>query len=165
MANGGIYDQLGGGFARYATDNEWRIPHFEKMLYDNAQLISLYSKAYQFFENNEYKQVVDETISFIKREMMSNEDGFFTALDADSNGEEGKYYVWTKTVIDKALGDYSSLFCQFYNINGKAKWENDKNILMRTGDNVSFALKNNLPETEWASLLSKLKRGLLHVRE
>lgn len=94
MAKGGIYDHIGGGFARYSTDAEWKVPHFEKMLYDNAQLVSLYSEAYQQSKKEIYKEVVYEVLEFIERELVSADGGIYSAIDADSEGEEGKYYVW-----------------------------------------------------------------------
>ncbi|MCF8302429.1 MAG: thioredoxin domain-containing protein [Bacteroidales bacterium] len=164
MAYGGIYDQIGGGFSRYATDDAWRIPHFEKMLYDNAQLVSLYSKAYQYFKEPLYEEVVRETITFLKREMMSEENGFYSALDADSEGVEGKYYVWTKNEIERILNDYSSLFCDYYNVEGLGYWENGKNVLMRSTNDETFAKRNNLSLTEWTALRKRLKQDMFNAR-
>ncbi len=110
MAYGGIYDQIGGGFARYSVDDRWHVPHFEKMLYDNSQLVSLYAEAYQFDAEDLYKQVVYETLDFIKRELTSPEGGFYSALDADSEGVEGKFYTYTKQQTEEILGDDEELF-------------------------------------------------------
>src|SRR5437899_3130278 len=114
MIQGGIYDQVGGGFARYSTDTEWLAPHFEKMLYDNALIISTLCDAYQLTKNAKYKEVVDQTIEFIERELMNSEGGFFSALDADSEGVEGKYYVWSYEEVQEILGDDATLFCEYY---------------------------------------------------
>lgn len=129
MALGGIYDHLGGGFARYSTDDRWFAPHFEKMLYDNAQLVSLYSKAFKISQNKNYQHVVVETLKFIQRELTSPNGGFYSSLDADSEGEEGKYYVWKRKEIDAVLGNQAELFCQNYSVREKGNWEEGKNIL------------------------------------
>ena len=105
MAHGGIYDHVGGGFARYSTDPDWQVPHFEKMLYDNAQLVGLYARAYQLTGDPLYKKVVYETTGFLKREMTSEEGGFYSSYDADSEGEEGKFYVWSEQELIDVLGD------------------------------------------------------------
>jgi uncharacterized protein YyaL (SSP411 family) len=131
MACGGIYDQLGGGFARYSTDVEWKIPHFEKMLYDNAQLVVLYCEAYRFTKNNLYKQVIEETLSFVEKEWLSKEGGFYSALDADSEGEEGKYYVWQIEELQNLLGKDFDVFADYYGINAIGYWEHDNYVLMR----------------------------------
>lgn len=128
MAAGGIYDHLGGGFARYSTDDRWLVPHFEKMLYDNAQLVSLYSKAYKITKNAAYRNVISETLGFIARELTSPEGAFYSSLDADSEGEEGKYYVWTKDEISRVLGDRAGVFCDYYQIREAGNWEHAKNI-------------------------------------
>src|SRR4029450_3450847 len=104
MAQGGIYDQLGGGFHRYSTERTWTVPHFEKMLYDNAQLVELYSEAYRLDPKPRDKQGVEETVRFVAREMTSPQGAFYSALDADSEGKEGEFYVWTAEEIEKALG-------------------------------------------------------------
>src|SRR5205814_998248 len=116
MMMGGIYDHLGGGFCRYSTDKRWQIPHFEKMLYDNALLIDAFTEAYQLTKKEEYATVIKEIISFVKKEMTAPEGGFYSALDADSEGVEGKFYTWSKKEIDELLGEESNLFCLVYNI-------------------------------------------------
>ena len=123
MAQGGIYDQIGGGFARYSTDTEWLAPHFEKMLYDNALLISVYSEAYQLTKNENYRHVIADTIAFVERELMSEEGGFYAALDADSEGVEGKFYTWSEQEIDELLGEQASLFKEIYNVQSEGNWE------------------------------------------
>ena len=128
MIAGGIYDHLGGGFARYSTDSQWLAPHFEKMLYDNALIIIAMSEAFQMSGKLQYAKVIRETISFIQTDLMSENRGFFSALDADSDGEEGKYYVWQKKEIQDILKDDSELFCSFYDVTESGNWEG-KNIL------------------------------------
>ncbi len=145
MAFGGIYDQVGGGFARYSTDANWKVPHFEKMLYDNAQLVSLYSQAYQLTEKDLYRQVVEETLEFVDRELSGDEGQFFSALDADSEGEEGKFYVWSQEELKSALGDYYSFAESYYNINRKGLWEGNY-ILLR--DKLDEEVVNDLKMTQ-----------------
>jgi hypothetical protein len=123
MIEGGIYDQLGGGFARYATDNEWLAPHFEKMLYDNALLVITMSEAYQLTGAQRYRDAIVQTMEFIEREMLSDEGGFYAALDADSEGVEGKYYVWTKAEIEAVLGEDAAVFCHYYDVSEQGNWE------------------------------------------
>jgi uncharacterized protein YyaL (SSP411 family) len=138
MAFGGIYDQVGGGFSRYSVDAEWKVPHFEKMLYDNAQLISLYSKAYQRTKNPLYKHVVTQTIDWAEREMLTEYGCFYSALDADSEGEEGKFYVWTKTELKAILKDDYKLVDRYYNLNLKGLWEGNQ-ILLRSDNDAIIA--------------------------
>jgi uncharacterized protein YyaL (SSP411 family) len=128
MAKGGIYDHVGGGFARYATDAQWHVPHFEKMLYDNAQLVSLYSRGFQTTHNPLYKKVVYETLEFLNRKLTSAEGGFYSSLDADSEGEEGKFYTWRKNEIDEILQDDAQFYCDYYGITSAGNWEHGKNI-------------------------------------
>ena len=128
IAKGGIYDQLGGGFHRYSTDEVWLVPHFEKMLYDNALLTQLYMEAYQSLKDPSYLRIAQETLDYVLREMTSPEGAFYSTQDADSEGEEGRFYVWTKAEITKLLGtDLADLFCRIYNVREGGNWEG-KNI-------------------------------------
>jgi uncharacterized protein YyaL (SSP411 family) len=164
MAYGGIYDHLGGGFARYSTDANWHVPHFEKMLYDNAQLVSLYSHAYQLNKNPLYKKVVYETLDFISRELTAPEGGFYSSLDADSDGEEGKYYVWTNKEMETVLGNEASLFKEYYNITKAGNWEHGKNILFRNETDEAIAKRYNLSITSLKNKIHDAKEKLLKVR-
>lgn len=165
MASGGIYDQAGGGFARYSVDSFWKVPHFEKMLYDNAQLLSIYSKAYKLNGNPLYKEVVEETADFMEREFLSGEGAFYSALDADSEGEEGKYYVWKKDEFDDVLGPYASLMSKYFGVGGAGYWERNNNILVRAENKSTFAQRENLSETELNALIRFSKKKLLEARE
>jgi len=127
MARGGIYDQIGGGFSRYAVDDQWRIPHFEKMLYDNAQLAVLYTEAYQITRDPYFREITRGILAFVGSEMRHDDGGFYSSLDADSEGIEGRYYVWDKPEIDAALGDRSNIFCAYFGITGSGNFEG-KNI-------------------------------------
>ncbi|CAL65192.1 thioredoxin domain-containing protein [Christiangramia forsetii] len=134
---GGVFDPIEGGFSRYSVDEKWHVPHFEKMLYDNAQLVQLYSKTYKITKNNWYKEVVKQTLQFISAEMTDESGAFYSALDADSaneNGkkEEGAYYVWTKENLKSILGNEFEIFSEYYNINNYGKWEADNYVLIRT---------------------------------
>lgn len=131
MASGGIYDQIGGGFARYSTDAAWKVPHFEKMLYDNAQLVSLYADAYRYTKNKLYRDVVYDTLQFVKESFTSPEGAFYSALDADSEGVEGKYYVWTEKELKTILGDDYPVARDYYGIGAEGYWEEGSNILLR----------------------------------
>ena len=116
MALGGVFDQIGGGFFRYSTDPRWHIPHFEKMLYDNAQLLGVFSKAYSVFSKPEYKRVAERIFTFLKRDMKAPEGGYYAALDADTEGEEGKYYLWQTGELEALLGDGFPRFAACYGI-------------------------------------------------
>lgn len=164
MAFGGIYDQVGGGFARYSTDALWKAPHFEKMLYDNGQLVSLYSEAYQATKNPLYKQVVYETLEFIQRELTSEKGVFYSALDADSEGEEGKFYVWQKEELEKILGDDFDLLKDYWNINSKGLWEHGNYILLRRDDDEEIAKKHNKTIEELQTIVHSAKAKLLSER-
>ncbi len=164
MASGGIYDQIGGGFARYSTDKLWKVPHFEKMLYDNAQLVSLYSRAYQLTKDEKYKEVVEQTLSFIEREMTSPEGGFYSSFDADSEGEEGKFYLWTKKEMDDILGKDALLIEKYFNVTPDGNWENE-NILYVTKDKAKFCRSNKLDINEFNQILAESRIMLLKERE
>ncbi len=164
MAMGGIYDQIGGGFARYATDKEWRVPHFEKMLYDNGQLVSLYANAWKVTGSPLYRDVVYDTVAFVDRELTSPEGVFYSALDADSEGEEGKYYVWTADELDALLGADAPLVKNYYLVGGKGLWEGRKNILMREEDAESFAMKHDMNPEDFRKVLARAREKLLAAR-
>jgi len=162
---GGIYDQVGGGFARYSVDAEWFAPHFEKMLYDNAQLVSVYSEAYLLTKNPYYKTIVEETINWLQKEMMSDENGFYSSLDADSEGEEGKYYVWKYNDFEKVLGSDAPVMAAYYNVTTKGNWEHGNNILHRDESNAVFSEKENISQDDLAEIILKSKSKLYKARE
>ncbi len=132
MACGGIYDQLHGGFARYSTDKYWKVPHFEKMLYDNAQLASLYTEAFLLTEHSLYKEIATDVLQFVEDNWWQEQGYFFSAYDADSDGEEGKFYVWNEADLKDILGEEFNLFARCYEINEKGYWENGNYVLMRS---------------------------------
>ena len=164
MADGGIYDHLGGGFARYSVDGFWKVPHFEKMTYDNAQLVSLYSEAYRLSNKKLYKDVVYQTLEYTEREMTSKEGGFYSSLDADSEGVEGKFYVWEESEIDSLLGENSDLFKAFYSVNKVNEWEH-KNILYRTKEASKIADKFKISEEELYKRVEAGKKILMAERD
>jgi len=141
---GGIYDHVGGGFSRYSTDDKWLVPHFEKMLYDNAQLIEFLIYGYQAYKETMFKNRIFEIIGWVLREMKIKNGGFASAIDADSEGEEGKFYIWTKKEIEKILGKKSVEFCKTYNVTNEGNWEN-KNILnLKTKRNINETKKDKI---------------------
>ena len=164
IALGGIYDHVGGGFYRYSTDTYWKVPHFEKMLYDNAQLISLYSKAYKGFKEARYKDIVYETFEFLEREMKHSEGGYYAALDADSEGEEGKFYIWTMEELEDVLGSDFETFAAYYNINQEDVWEEGKYVLFKTQTDFEFASSNDLNIVEFKEDVMVWKSKLLEKR-
>lgn len=169
MALGGIFDQVGGGFARYSTDKKWHIPHFEKMLYDNAQLVSLYSDAYLISKKELYKETVYRTLEFIERELTNIEGAFYSSLDADSNNEhdeleEGAFYIWTKEELKDIIGNDFSLFSEYYNINDFGFWEKNSYNLIRTLTNSEFSKKNNISINKLKTKVSHWQKTLLKVR-
>ena len=165
MAYGGIYDQVGGGFARYSVDADWLVPHFEKMLYDNGQLVSLYAEAYAVTQNLLFKEVVYQTIAFVQRELMSPEGGFYSSLDADSEGEEGKFYVFRKEELQQILGPDEYLFSEYYNVTNEGNWEHGVNILHRKTSDAEFAQANNLTKDELEQKVTVWKSKIMAVRE
>ncbi|MFC4211113.1 thioredoxin domain-containing protein [Pedobacter lithocola] len=165
MSRGGIYDQIGGGFARYSVDDKWHVPHFEKMLYDNAQLISLYAEAYQCTKFDSFKQTVAETIDWVFREMTSNDGMFYSALDADSEGIEGKFYVWDKTEFDEILGEDASLIGDYYNITEAGNWEEEHtNILRKTITDDDLIAKHQIEAGTLYDKVILAKEKLLALR-
>ena len=165
MAFGGIYDQLGGGFARYSTDGSWKVPHFEKMLYDNGQLLELYAEAFQATEDPLYARVVRETAAFVARELTDPEGAFYSALDADSEGEEGKFYVWSREELEAVLGDAFPLFRDVYNIDSIGYWEEGNYIPLRKRTDAELAEAHGISEEELRARLAAAKAVLLPVRE
>ena len=168
MAYGGIYDQIGGGFSRYSVDDRWHIPHFEKMLYDNAQLVSIYSKAYLQDKNELYENIVKETLAFVDKELNANNGAFYSSIDADSKNEnneleEGVFYSWTKQELKTHIKDYE-LFANYYNVNTAGFWEKDLYVLIRNQSNTEFAKKNKLTKRELKNKIANWKSILSAVR-
>ena len=165
MAFGGIYDHIGGGFARYSVDGRWHVPHFEKMLYDNAQLVSLYAEASIWQYDPLYPQIVEETINFIKRELTSPEGGFYSALDADSEGVEGKFYTFTKAGIEEILGDDADLFCIYYHVTDDGNWEEEStNVFFRKETDEQLAIKLGLSVAELVAKINASRKKVLEAR-
>ncbi|HYM94596.1 MAG TPA: thioredoxin domain-containing protein [Chitinophagaceae bacterium] len=163
MMEGGIYDQVGGGFARYSTDNEWLAPHFEKMLYDNALLVSVLCEAFQLTQKDRYKEAINETMKFIQREMTDPEGGFYSALDADSEGEEGKFYVWEYEEVQNVLGAEAIFFCEYYDITPQGNWEK-KNILRVKEPIEKFSDRKNMDSEMAKKKLEEGRKILLEER-
>ncbi len=164
MAAGGIYDHLGGGFHRYSTDRQWRVPHFEKMLYDNAQLAAVYAEAFQRTSRRSYRQVAEETIHFVLRELTDPAGGFYSALDAETNGVEGAHYVWSPDEITQRLGAADArLFMAAYGLDQPQFFEHGYVLLLpRSLDETAARLE--LPATDLESRLAEMRRKLLAVR-
>jgi uncharacterized protein YyaL (SSP411 family) len=166
MARGGIYDQLGGGFHRYSTERTWTVPHFEKMLYDNAQLCEVYARAYRQTKKPHYKHVLQQTLAFVEREMTSPDGGFYSALDADSEDEEGKFYVWTDEEIDKLLTDKdeAKLFKTVYGLSDAPNFESKYHILTLPRSLADRASDMNLTEEQLDAKLAGPRQKLFEAR-
>ena len=169
IAYGGVNDHVGGGFSRYSVDDKWHVPHFEKMLYDNAQLVSLYSDAYLITKNPLYKKTVEETLTFIERELTDKEGTFYSALDADSltpegELEEGAFYVWTKDELKTLLTNDYDVFSDYYNVNNYGFWEHGNYVLIRKDSDASILEKHNLTQDDLNNKLSTWKSLLLKER-
>jgi hypothetical protein len=163
MAKGGIFDQIGGGFHRYSTDGRWLVPHFEKMLYDNALLPPVYAEAYQITKDPFYLGVVTKTLDYVMREMTSTSGLFYSAQDADTNGEEGQTFVWKKREIENILGDDSEIFCIYYDVTDGGNFEG--NTILANNINISsLSFKFNKTEDEITELLKRSSKKLLDIR-
>lgn len=161
---GGIYDHLRGGFARYSVDGEWFAPHFEKMLYDNGQLLELYAKAYQTSRDPFFLEKVTETVNWLEAEMLQEEGGFLSAQDADSEGVEGKFYTWTYVELQALVPDEMPWLSKLYNLKPHGNWEEEVNILFQTQSYAEVAAEFGLSETEFLNKLNQVKSQLLEVR-
>ncbi|MDE1190706.1 MAG: thioredoxin domain-containing protein [Arachidicoccus sp.] len=164
MILGGIYDQIGGGFARYSTDRKWLAPHFEKMLYDNALLIAVLSDAYAITKRGLYKKAIEETVQFLEREMRDVYGGFYSALDADSEGIEGKFYTWHKDEIVKILGNDAAIFCATYDVSEQGNWEHS-NILWLPNDMNEIAKQFSVSLEVLENILELCREKLLNERK
>ena len=163
LAMGGLYDQAGGGFARYSTDGEWLAPHFEKMLYDNGQLLSLYSHGYQLTQDRNFKEVVDQTVEWVAREMTTVEGGFYSALDADSEGEEGKFYVWTLEELIPVFSPEADIWLEYFSIQEEGNWEGN-NILFRQRFDEGFIKDVKLDSDYFYKRRTEIYAKLLALR-
>ena len=170
MAFGGLFDTVGGGFSRYSVDMKWHVPHFEKMLYDNGQLVSLYADAYKLTKNSLYKQVIEKTLTFISRELTNAENGFFCALDADSLNdnqhlEEGAFYVWKKVTLQNMLKEDFDLFSQVFNVNEFGYWEDGNYVLIQNQELEAIAIQNKITLSELQSKKKAWEQFLFVERE
>jgi len=163
MAKGGIFDQIGGGFHRYSTDTKWLVPHFEKMLYDNALMSVNYCEAYQITKDQFYLDILQKTLDFVLREMTSPEGGFYSAYDADSEGVEGKFYVWTKKEIKEILGSDADLFCLYFDVTDGGNWEGNS-ILCNNLNTSTVAFNFGISEQEVYEIINSCSKKLLEIR-
>lgn len=163
MANGGIFDQIGGGFHRYTTDARWLVPHFEKMLYDNALIPLVYVEAYQITKDQKYLDVIKKTLDYILRDMTSPEGGFYSSQDADSEGEEGKYYVWKKREIQEILGKDAEVFCLYFDVTDGGNFEG-MTILNNSINLSSVAFHCGVAESKVKEIIESCSQKLLEAR-
>ena len=164
ILTGGIYDQLGGGMCRYSTDDYWLAPHFEKMLYDNALLIDVMCDAYKLTQDPQIKKGIEHTIAFCERELKSPTGGYYAAIDADSEGVEGKFYTWERSEIESVLGESAALFCMRFGILPNGNWEHT-NILHASKEIDELALQFHMSAQEVESLIAKASATLLAIRD
>lgn len=165
MVLGGIYDQIKGGFSRYSVDMLWKVPHFEKMLYDNAQLIETYALGYKIFKKPLYKRMIQQTIDWLNDEMLDNDGGYFSAIDADSEGVEGKFYVWKESELREVLADDYVTASQIYAFNERGFWEHGNTILLRTDDDSSVLKKTGWSQQELEKNIEKVNDRLTEHRK
>ncbi|HEY6330014.1 MAG TPA: thioredoxin domain-containing protein, partial [Blastocatellia bacterium] len=166
MAAGGIYDHLGGGFHRYSVDDRWLVPHFEKMLYDNALLARIYLYAFQATKKTRYREVAEETLEYVIRDMMSPKGGFYSSEDADSEGHEGKFYTWSKEEIYRIVGaDEAALFCEFFDVTDRGNFEHGQSILNIPVPLGAFSATKGIKEQDLRSMLNRAKKTLFNYRE
>ena len=170
MAYGGLFDTIDGGFSRYSVDMKWHVPHFEKMLYDNGQLVSLYAEAYKVTKNNLFKDIIEKTLTFVEKEWLTKEGSFYSALDADSLNhekklEEGAFYVWTKKELQVLLQEDLELFSQVFNINDYGYWEHENYVLIQNQSLVEIANQNKITIFELESKKKSWEQILYHGRE
>ena len=163
MASGGIYDQIGGGFHRYAVDAVWLVPHFEKMLYDNAQLASVYLAGYQAYDDDRYRQVAEETLDFVKRELTDPDGGFYATLDADTARHEGLFYTWTAAELDEVLGEDAAVAKLWFNVEPDGNFEG-RTVLATPRTAADVADRLGITEIELTESVARIKRRLLEVR-
>lgn len=162
---GGIYDHVGGGFARYAVDSEWKVPHFEKMLYDNAQLIEIFIQGYQLFNDEWYKHIITHTIQCLLRDFKSEENLFYSAWDADSEGEEGKYYIWKPDEFFQVTREDGKMPGLWWGIGNEGLWEQGNYILWAREHPYSFASRHQMEKAEWMENLKECSHRLFQHRE
>lgn len=164
MALGGIYDQAGGGFSRYSVDMLWKVPHFEKMLYDNGQLLTVYARAYAVFKKPLYKRIIEQTVAWLEREMLDESGAFYAALDADSEGVEGKFYIWNAAELEAVLGRHFGWARCVYEINQNGHWEDGNYILLRRKSDAELCRELECTQDEFEAQLERVNELLLSAR-